>query len=386
VNIAIDIRHLGTGMRGGIPEYTLGISRALVSLFPNDRFIFFAAGSKGKALASSLDFLDRNNARFVHIPLPTRALDPFLKYIRAPKLDMMLGNPDIIFSPHFLLTPSICPRLLVIHDLSFVRFPELFSWRGRLWHWFMDPLAQSKSASAIIAVSNATKSDLGAIWRIPEHKIHVVYSGIDDGIGREKTDMVALRQRVKLPPRFILALSVIEPRKNYAALLRAFEIVKARTASWRDISLVVAGPAGRGADSLMRAAQRSTVAGDVYFTGYIGAEDKITLLRSAEVFVYPSFFEGFGFPPLEAMASGVPVIVSDRASLPEVTQRAAVSVDPYNVTALASALERVIEDEPLRRRLRQEGSNCAARFTWSSAAQDVRRIMDEVVEMSRVRH
>ncbi len=373
-------------MRGGIPEYTLGISRALVSSFPDDQFIFFAAGPKGKTLASSLDFLNGNNARFVHIPFPARVLDPFLKYIHAPKLDAMLGNPDIIFSPHFLLTPSICPRLLVIHDLSFVRFPELFSWRGRLWHWFMDPLAQSKEASAIVAVSNATKNDLVAMWGIPEHKIRVVYSGIDNDVSQKKTDMAALRKKMKLPPRFILALSVIEPRKNYVALLRAFEMIKARTSSWRDISLVIAGPAGRGADGLIRAVRRSSIADDIYFTGYVGAEDKIALLRSAEAFVYPSFFEGFGFPPLEAMASGVPVIVSDRASLPEVTQRAAVSVDPHSVTALASALERVLEDEPLRRRLRQEGNNCAARFTWSSAAQDVRRIMNEATGTSHAHH
>jgi len=265
------------------------------------------------------------------------------------------------------------PVVVTIHDLAVLRFPHLFRpWHGRYARFVLPHLA--RRARAVIAVSAATKNDVVEMLGVPAERVTVIPNGISlamtpGAVGAARAREV--RARYGLPERFILTVGTIEPRKNLKRLIEAVGIV-ATHADAQDVTLVHAGPAGWLSDDLPRN-------GRVRFLGHVSTEDLAALYSLARCSAYPSLWEGFGLPVLEAMASGCPVLTSAVSALPEVAGDAAVLVEPTSTEAIADGLARLWTDATLCSRLAQRGIERATRFSWERAARETAAIYDSVL-------
>jgi glycosyltransferase involved in cell wall biosynthesis len=253
-----------------------------------------------------------------------------------------------------------------------VRFPEFYSWQRRWWHKAMMPKTLFRRANRVIAVSRTTAWDLEDLYGINPRKIRVVPSGIKQSeLGTSEQEV---RRKYNLPQRFWLFLGVWEPRKNIESLVRAFEAVADRV----PVDLVLAGSSGWLDQDLKKRLDESLVKTRIHQLGFVSEQDKRGLYEAAELFVYPSFYEGFGFPPLEAMIAGTPAVVARAGSMPEVAGDWATMVDPYNTNELAQVLEELAfhprrVPESTRRMIKE-------RYTWKETAQKTLGILEEVCE------
>jgi glycosyltransferase involved in cell wall biosynthesis len=220
-------------------------------------------------------------------------------------------------------------------------------------------------ADHVIAVSEATRQDLIDLYQTPPEKISVIYHGVRPEF-RPITDplqLAAVRHKYKLGTgSFILSVGTIQPRKNYQRLIEALARVKT------DVSLVIVGGKGWKSEAIFGEVSRQDLEGRVHFPGFVAEADLPALYSAATLFIYPSLYEGFGLPALEAMACGTPVIASDQSALPEVVGEAGLLVNPRDIEAMAIAMAQLLEDIPLRQKLVVAGQAQAARFTWPGAA------------------
>lgn len=379
--IGIDIRVLARGARTGVEEYTINLLSRLLFLRPEFEYrLFYNAYQKAK-----LDYpwLCLKNVKLNDFRIPNRALFFLARYFNQPKINKLLKGVDVYFNPHFFIAPLSegCEKVITFHDLSFERHPEFFSRRKRLWQKFlMNARREAERADKIIAVSQSTKNDLITLYGIDPKKIKVIYSGVGEQFrpikkprGEKLRDdalqsplLARLKKKYNLPDKFILYFGTIEPRKNLIALIKAFELLRKKYS----ISLVLAGAKGWLYQDIFKTAQLSKYRRDIVFTGFIDEEDKPYLYNLAEVFVYPSFFEGFGFPPLEAMACGVPTIVSVSSSLPEVVGQSALTVNPYHIDEMIWAMEAILTNRDLRDWFVQKGLKQAKKFSWQKCARE----------------
>ena len=273
---------------------------------------------------------------------------------------------DLVHGPVFigpLLSP--CPVVVTIHDLSFIHFSNLFRPANRLYLTVLTRLS-ARRARRLIAVSAHTAAESARLLGVPPERIDVVHHGVDPSFHPLPADEVTtFRRRQGLPARFVLFVGTLEPRKNLVRLVEAF----ARIRDGR-VVLVLAGGRGWLYDELFARVEALGLSDEVIFPGYVMNEELTLWYNAATVLAYPSVYEGFGLPVLEAQACGTPVLTSNLSSLPEATGDAAVMVDPYDVEALAEGLNRLLTDELLRRELHERGLAHAGRFTWSRTAQE----------------
>ncbi|MBN1640994.1 MAG: glycosyltransferase family 4 protein [Anaerolineae bacterium] len=264
---------------------------------------------------------------------------------------------------------SPCPSVVTVLDLSFLHYPSAFKPGKRLYLRWMTALS-ARRARRVVAISESTRRDVIAHLHVAPAHVHTVHCGVDPRFAPLPAAALAdFRRRKGLPARFVLFLGTIEPRKNVAMLIDAFaRLVGADPAATADLHLVIAGARGWYANDVYARAEASGIADRVHFPGYVPEEEKALWYGAATCFCYPSLYEGFGLPPLEAMACGVPVITSDRSSLPEVVGDGGLTVPPDDGAALSAALWRVITEPALRDELGQRGPARAARFTWTEAA------------------
>lgn len=375
MRIGIDIRSLAAGKRTGVEEYTIGLLRELFRSGPEHEYILFfnAWGKTEPDLAWAEAFPNVTVRRF---RIPNKLLNLSLWYLSYPKLDRLIGGVDVFFMPNLNFSAFSRETKLIVtaHDLSFEFFPETFSWKQRLWHFAINFRSLLWRADRVIAVSESTKDDLVTRYRLPESKIEVIHSGIDERfrvMDRNDLSLLAVKKKYGLPYKFILYLGTIEPRKNLGALLSAFEAYQ-RSAVGDDMlryELVLAGQPGWNYESLFAAIGSSVYRDKIHLIGFVDDTDKPALYNLASLFVYPSFYEGFGFPPLEALASGVPVIASHAASLPEVVGAAGVLVDPYRPDEIYQAMRNILGDRLYQARLRERTLAERPSFSWSEAGQ-----------------
>jgi len=381
MNIGIDIRVLARGARTGVEEYTINLLSHLLNLEPKVNFrLFYNAYQK---VNLDYDWLNLTNVQLNDFRIPNRVFFTTARYLKQPKIDNLLPGIDTYFNPHFFAAPltSKCRKVITFHDLSFEHHPQFFSWRKRAWQKFlMNTKQEARKADKIIAVSDSTKSDLVNLYGIEPEKIRVIYSGVGEQFKPAKVPHFKVRpcfaeplqrfSKTRSYLRFILYFGTIEPRKNLIGLIKAFELLKDK-----DLKLVIAGTKGWLYQDVFKAAKESKKRKDIVFTGFVKEKDKPYLYNSAQVFVYPSFFEGFGFPPLEAMACGIPTIVSANSSLPEVVGQAALMVNPKNIDELAWAMEQALTDNQLRERLIKKGLEQAQKFSWQKCAQETLEVL-----------
>lgn len=373
MRMAIDIRVLTSGTRTGVEEYAINLLSRLLRLGENIEFkLFYNAYKKIKL---DYEWVSLPNVRLYEMRIPNRFLFVSTKFFNHPKIDKLIGGAEIFFNPHFFSAPlsRSCRKAMTFHDLSFEYHPEFFSWRKRIWQKYLMNVGQEvQGAEKIIAVSRSTKEDLMDFYKINPGRIKVIYSGVDDKFEKKElceSESEGIKKKYRLPQNFILYFGTVEPRKNIVGLISAFQLIKGRIKN-KELKLVIAGARGWLYQDIFKAAKNSKYSQDIIFTGFVEPADKVFLYNLASLFVYPSFFEGFGFPPLEAMACGLPVITSNTSSLPEVVGDAALMVDPYNIDELAWAMAEVLADDDLRCELIARGLARAKMFSWEKCAKE----------------
>ncbi|MDO8565693.1 MAG: glycosyltransferase family 1 protein [Candidatus Moranbacteria bacterium] len=375
MRIGIDIRCLAEGKRTGVEEYTLALLEGLfLRDTENEYVLFFNAWRK-----THLDFgwvTKYPNVTLKIFRFPNKLLNLSLWYLRFPKLDKLLGGTDIFFLPNLnFASVSRKTRLVVTaHDLSFELFPETFSFKRRLWHFFINFRRLALSADKVIAISQSTKDDLMAQYGVSGEKIIVIQSGIGKQfhvMSRNDQELLRVKEKYHLPYKFILSLATFEPRKNILALIKAYEaLLRLGHTALDKYALVIAGTRGWKNEEVFATIAHSPYREKILLPGFIADADKAALYNLASVFVYPSLYEGFGFPPLEAMACGVPVIVSHSSSLPEIVGNAGVLIDPYQPDELLQALHQVLTDQELTDTLHKKSETRATLFSWEKTVEE----------------
>jgi glycosyltransferase involved in cell wall biosynthesis len=354
---------------GGIGRYTRELLRALAEADGQSVYRLFYASPPGAPRqplpdlpsnfsVRSLPFDDVWFARVWHraqLPLP---------------VDWITGPIDLFHSPDFTLPPTRrgTRSLLTVHDLSFVRDPESALPVLRAYLNKVVPRSVAR-ADHVLADSAATRSDLMELYGTPPGKISVLYSGVNAAFKpiRDATLLQAARARYGLGDGpFILAVGTLQPRKNYARLIQAFAELREK-----ELALVIAGGRGWLYEQIFAEVERLGLGRRVIFPGFVADEDLPALYSAAAVLAYPSIYEGFGLPILEAFACGTPVVSSNASCLPEVAGQAALLVAPTDIAALAEGLARALSDTALRAQMTAAGLARARIFTWQGAAQQL---------------
>jgi len=378
MNILIDIRLLGRGGLTGVEEYTRQIVTHLLNSDSQNHYQLFYNSWRHKPLSEL--WLKKNTVSVIDWKIPNRLLDMSMRFWNGPKIDKLTGA-DLVFSPHFnILATADKPRLITIHDLSFLHHPYFFSMRERLWQWSQNFAAQVRTASRVITDSEFTQSDINRRLGIPKERILVIYPGVDPALKKldlEDPELANFKKLRGLNFPFLLYLGTLEPRKNIPAIIKAFSLLKTQKRFY-DLELVIAGRPGWLYKDILKTAASSPVKNDIIFWGPVKNEDKIFLYNLAEVFVYPSFFEGFGFPPLEAQKCGCPAVVADRTSLPEIMNESALMINPWRVDDLTEVLETLLTQSKLRGELVRKGLKNAERFNWQTTAKEILKLFHHV--------
>ncbi len=373
MNISIDLRSLHSSEFSGVESYTVNMLEQLLLQDRENKYTLFYNGFNPQ----KFDFLHFINAQYIQTRVPNRLLNLALKFVGKPKLEKLIGDTDVLFLPNWnmvAIEPST-KLILTIHDLSPIVTPHYYNLKARLWHKFINIEKLVKRADKIITVSNFTKTSLVEVLKVDPSKIVVAPLGVDSHSYRANLEIPRLREvrnNYGLPGDFFLFTGTLEPRKNLLGLIEAFEQVDSES------HLVISGKLGWKYGSILRKINSSPKKRLIKLLGYIPESDKPYIMKLAKVFVWPSFYEGFGLPPLEAMSVGTPVITSQLTSLPEVVEDAALLINPYNTGDLAEAMKEMESNESLRKEFVQKGLVRAQNFQWQKTASVVKSVIDSI--------
>ena len=367
LRIAIDYTS-AVNQNAGIGRFVRGLVGALLEQDrANSYLLLHAAPNPG----ASPRFPSARNVRRRPLRLSERWLNILWHRARVPlPIDWLTGPLDIFHSPDFVLPPVRHARsILTVHDLAFLLYPECADERLRAYLEKTVPRSVHR-ADFVVADSENTRNDVIVLLGVPPERVSVVPGGVDPSFAPvdDPARRAALRGRLGLDDEtpFILFVGVLEPRKNLVGLIEAFQILKSRRSVPH--KLVVVGRKGWLWEGIMERAERSPVRDDIVFAGFIPDGELATLYSTAEMFAFPSHYEGFGLPILESMACGTPVVASRASSLPEVVGDAGLQVDPEDAEQLAAALELLALNPDVRQDFRHRGLERAATFTWHAAA------------------
>ncbi|MFC1639088.1 glycosyltransferase family 4 protein [Patescibacteria group bacterium] len=366
MRIAIDIRPLLEPHRAGVSLYTLNLLWHLAARKAHDYALF----CNSSRLPLPEDVPPGTEKFFTR--WPNRGLNACFALLGRPRLERLTGGADLVWLPNLNFAAADVPLVVTVHDLSFVRYPEFFSFKQRAWHRAVRVERMLRRAESVVAVSNHTKEDVCELFGTDEDKVAVVPPAAGQEFVRRGADEVAaVRAKYGLPERFVLYLGTLEPRKNVTGLIRAFD-----AAETGDTELVLAGGRGWLYRRIFHAAAESAKRDRIRFLGYVDEADKPALYSAATVFAYPSFYEGFGMPALEALACGVPVLASHTSSLGEVVGNAGLLVNPSNGEEMALGLSELLGDARLRAELAAAGPKRAYLFSWDRSAARLERAFE----------
>lgn len=360
----------------GIGRYARNLVRALADLDDRSEYTLFVAGGWGEG-----DGLGPwpANFRIRSVPLSDRWLQILWQRLRLPvPIQTVTGPLDLFHSPDFVLPPTAgTPAVLTVHDLSFLRVPECYVPAFRRYLETAVSRAVAR-AERILADSESTRRDLIALMDVDPDRVIRIYPGVESRFQPilDPETLSRTRQRYHLPDRFILGLGTLQPRKNYSGLLEAFhQLLNTATDDTSqaaiddsELHLVIVGGKGWLYDDFLRQMHEAGLEGRVHLTGFVQDVDLPAIYNLALAFAFPTWYEGFGLPVLEAMACGTPVVAADNSSLPEVVGRAGLLVDAADPQAMASALARLLSDGDLRGNLVAAGLEQAKQFRWDTAA------------------
>lgn len=382
MRIGIDIRCLSDGKRTGVEEYTINLLENIFELDKRNEYILFLNSYRDSHFDERI-FAHFKNVKVKKFNYPNKLLNFCFWYLRWPLVDKMLGGVDMFFMPNinFIALSKKTKLVLTVHDLSYEIFPETFSLKRRAWHGFINPRALCRRADQIIAVSDSSKSDIIEHFNVSAKKVQRIYNGVSDEmteLDRNDPKLIEVKERYHLPFNFIFFLGTVEPRKNIQAIVKAFDQLKRlNKPELNKYKLVIAGGMGWKIQEILKAGRNAEFTNDIIFTSCITNEDKAAVYTLASLFIYPSFFEGFGIPAAEAMRCSVPVITSNTSSLPEVVGANAIMIDPDKPDELFLAMKEVLLDRQLCEHLELQSPRQAIRFNWRTAARETLAVFEK---------
>jgi glycosyltransferase involved in cell wall biosynthesis len=351
----------------GIAQYVFALLRAFLPHTTEHHFVLFV-------LQEDLPLFDFAKGRMQLVPVPEKFRPPVKNILwhqrTLPQLARAL-QLDVLHVPSYrrLLWSRPCPLVATIHDLAPFRVPKKYS-TARMFYGRVIARRLAQRQDAVIAISENTARDIREFFDVPSARIRVIHNGLEHHRffpGSREQAQAEMAHRHQLQKPFFLYVARLEhPAKNHVRLISAFNQFKSSTGS--DWQLVIGGSDWHGAEAIHSAARQSPFASDIRMLGFVADEQLPDLYRAAEVFVYPSLYEGFGLPPIEAMACGCPVICSTRGSLGEIVSNAAAIVDPENIDSIAKELGLLAADANLRDHLRHAGLDRAQQFDWNRTA------------------
>jgi len=359
---------------GGISRYTLELIRAIAALHPRPHLVLLTAGRAGGLAATN---------SYRHVPLLGCRLLPGLIMLGNVMIPLAVRREglDVVHDPTgvtpFLFGAGRARTVVTVHDVFPWSCPGTSTLLDTLIYRCWLPRLLPR-VDAVITVSQASKADIVHYLKVPTDRVHVIYEGVDAAYRPlSNAEVAMIRARYGLPEGYILFVGSVEERKNLRRLLQAYAWLR-ETGIQR--TLIVVGPRKWKYSGILATLKELNLEEHVIFTGYVPDADLPALYSGADLFVFPSLYEGFGLPPLEAMACGVPVVTSNTSSLPEVVGDAGLMVDPYDVEALAEAMHRVLTDALLREELIHKGLERARQFTWGRAAQETIAVYQRVLQ------
>ena len=311
--------------------------------------------------------------------LPDRSPNYSIREQFSVPLDLLRAKVDLFHAPHYVFSPlTMCPTVVTIHDCIHLRFPQYLPNRGALLYAQLFLRRAAARARRVMTVSEASKRDILHYLHVPAAKVEVIPNALDERFATPpaEADIARVRERYQLNTPFMLYAGNIKPHKNIDRLIEAFALLRRRGPD--GVKLLIIGDEISKYPNLRRLVHRHQLHQHVRFFGFVPDTTLAVLYRLAAAFVFPSLYEGFGLPPLEAMASGTPVISSNVSSLPEVVGNAAILIDPLDPQALADAMARVLGDGALRTELIRRGHERVAAFSWERSVARVREIYAEV--------
>lgn len=378
ISIGINLRFLQTTI-SGIGKYVLELVNALSQKDVKNKYFLYEYDH-----TNVIRPVEKENFSYLILKLHTkmRSMRIFLEQFLFSRFIKNQGL-DVFHGPSFML-PVFKPKgtkcVITVHDLTFLRYPESFTFETKLYYklFFRQSI---KNADMIIADSQATKDDIMLYYHVPKNKIKVIYLGVDKAFTpvADKFHVAKVQKKYALPKKFFLFTGLLSPRKNIEGVLRAFNSLNIDL--YKEYHFVIVGGKGWLYDPIFKYVEEHNLKERVHFTGYIDEGDLPVFYTLAEALVFPSFYEGFGLPILEAMACGCPVITSNISSMPEVAGDAALLVDPKNTQNILTAMEKIVSDKELRKKLVEKGYEQAKQFTWEKTAEETLALYKQVANV-----
>ena len=356
----IDVQPL-LGPKSGVAYYTSGLLDGLAQIGCDEEIVlsYFDFKRKGLHLADQYKCFKNCSVR-----LPGRAFSFLWKYINFPSYSMVFGKSDLYHFPNFIIRPISCgKRVVTIHDVSFLRLPQ-FTEPKNLKYLKRKIGETIECVDRIIVVSEFTKKELLAHYPDANGRVDVIYQGVQKNRFHQDS-----RFRLNLPDHYMLYVGKIEPRKNLKRLFHAFK--KAVSCGLLvDLYLVIVGEKAWLYEDIMEACEDPLIKERIIFTGFLSDAQLGYVYRGAKFLIFPSLYEGFGLPPLEAMSFGLPVIASNRGSLPEILEDAPLWIDPESQEDMIEKMKMMLEDSELRMRCREKGMRLLDRYSWEKTARE----------------
>jgi len=370
MKIAIDISqiaHQGTG----VAKYTKGLIEALLKYDKKNKYLFFFSSLRQK-LDKNIDSKIKERHSLKKFFLPPTILEFLWNRLHIFPIDNFVGENDLVLTSDWTESPSKSKKITVIHDLVFLKFPEtlnnkIIAVQKRRLAWV------KKESALIITDSFATKNDVIELLKIPEDKIKVIYPAVEI-INPADTEIKKTLKKYQIKKPFILTVGKIEPRKNLKRLINAFKKTKLN-----DAHLIIVGPKGWNSSNFQLPTSNFQ---NIKFLGFIPDKDLYSLYSSALFFIYPSIYEGFGYPVVEAMKIGCPVATSNTSSLKEIAENVALLFNPYDEGSIAESIIKLYQNINLRKKLRQRGVKKAEQFSVEKYAHNLIRTFEKVYKLN----
>lgn len=370
------------GNRSGIGQYTLRLIQAASSLRQSPKFEITKPILFWRRFTAPIKPSPRLSYRVARWLPPILYYQLFKRTGWAPSYELsVLRKYDVLVFFNFVAFPvrKSTPSILFIHDLSHIHYPQFTSPRNLAWLNKFVPRS-IKRVDKIVTISESSRNDIAEFYKVPKKNISIVYPAVDHNEykPRSQKEVAAVKKKFAISKPYILSVCTLEPRKNLIGVLKAFEALPEVTKE--RYALVLAGGKGWLDGELHAKFEELSKKYTLIKTGYVDDADLPPLYSGADVFVYPAFYEGFGIPPLEAMACGTPVITANNSSLPEVVQEAGIMIKAEDTVALSQQIERVLNDSRLQTKLKNAGLAQAQKFSWQQSAEDFLKIIDSVIK------
>lgn len=382
MRIGIDCRTIlepELGEKAGVGHYTYYLVRSLLAHDKENEYVLFFSYRP-----NPFTEFDKPNVTIKHFPFARyKKFLPFSYSHLLIAAVLKQAKLDVFHSPANTLPLSYTGRsIITIHDLAIYKNPEWFP--GQVFSTKVLVPQSLKKANRIIAVSQSTANDIEELFRVPSSKVMVVPEGVQIEFLDLKDKNVDVHKKFRLSKHYLLFVGTLEPRKNIERLINVFaKLRQSVDPPWRDLQLALAGASGYQSDKLKRQIGSLKLSRHVRLLGYVTQNEKYRLMQQARAFVFPSLYEGFGLPVLEAMALGTPVLTSKVSSLPEVVGTAAVMVDPTDNDSMFVGLKNIIQHEDLRQRLIRDGQVQAKKFTWHQTALQTLAVYQQAAEKKK---